>query len=661
MQINRKLVRPIPLEHLHQDLNQHHHAILNIGDDDLKKQINKAKRFGNEVLKNHPKLSSVRGALKTITLEQLNRLKNDSSTVAFSSSPCLDNSLAPQLKSPERRESSSKEKSNKDKNTSDATLIKLLGEMVKNIADMSVDKLLARLDDFLSLMKGAESAFDQQATILEKAGNDFAQASDAARAAQRQADQLAEDVKKSEAALEKAKETLDELNNEAKGQFPIPDALQAKIDAANSAVSIASSKLSQSKDTFDNFTHNTLNPALQLEATTKSSLLEKMNDCDTLIKSVSEEQRAAVENKRKEEDKNAKSLTYLMALMAELINSSTNSQTEAQMELNKKLSEAAATDAKNKAVEAAEKQRQAEELMQTMGCVGKILNWLIVIGSFAAAAFTGGASLVLAGAMLALTIADEVDQAVTGNSFISQALKPLMDDVIKPMIDALAHAFSSVLQGFGVDKDTADLWGQILGGVAVMALFAVATMCGGGPLSRILGSVVKKLGLDVALQVGKTMAQNAIKQVVESIVKNSVTKSIKSMMEKLLKSTLGKIIKRLITALGKKFNLSESQAATLSNNVDKAVLGTEFLNTTSQSVTSVIAANQLLEVAKLNAKIMQDAAILALLTTMVDMIVDYLIRQVEVMASIMSNIAQIANEQAITSKLITRNLAAAAG
>ncbi|WP_175648885.1 type III secretion system translocon subunit SctE, partial [Burkholderia pseudomallei] len=55
--------------------------------------------------------------------------------------------------------------------------------------------------------------------------------------------------------------------------------------------------------------------------------------------------------------------------------------------------------------------KKAEEMQKTMGCIGKIVGWVITAVSFAAAAFTGGASLALAAVGLALAVGDEISRA----------------------------------------------------------------------------------------------------------------------------------------------------------------------------------------------------------------------------------------------------------
>ncbi|ELO24253.1 type III secretion system translocon subunit SctE, partial [Salmonella enterica] len=80
---------------------------------------------------------------------------------------------------------------------------------------------------------------------------------------------------------------------------------------------------------------------------------------------------------------------------------------------------------------------------------GKVLGALLTIVSVVAAVFTGGASLALAAVGLAVMVADEIVKAATGVSFIQQAPNPIMEHVLKPLMELIGKAITKALEGLG--------------------------------------------------------------------------------------------------------------------------------------------------------------------------------------------------------------------
>ncbi|EDV3087657.1 YopB/SseC family type III secretion system translocon subunit, partial [Salmonella enterica subsp. enterica serovar Bredeney] len=90
---------------------------------------------------------------------------------------------------------------------------------------------------------------------------------------------------------------------------------------------------------------------------------------------------------QKENEKHEDKLTYVMALIAKLIDENSRDELESAAKVREKLSEAAARDATKKAKEFAAQERKAEHLQKTMGCIGKIIGAVITVVGVAAAAF----------------------------------------------------------------------------------------------------------------------------------------------------------------------------------------------------------------------------------------------------------------------------------
>lgn len=209
-----------------------------------------------------------------------------------------------------------------------------------------------------------------------------------------------------------------------------------------------------------------------------------------------------------------------------------------------------------------------------MGCIGKVLGALLTIVSVVAAVFTGGASLALAAVGLAVMVADEIVKAATGVSFIQQALNPIMEHVLKPLMELIGKAITKALEGLGVDKKTAEMAGSIVGAIvaaiAMVAVIVVVAVVGkgaaaklGNALSKMMGETIKKLVPNVL----KQLAQNGSKLFTQGMQR--------------ITSGLGNV--------GSKMGLQTNALSKelVGNTLNKVALGMEVTNTAAQSAGGV--------------------------------------------------------------------------
>ncbi|WP_145564530.1 type III secretion system translocon subunit SctE [Yersinia aldovae] len=635
MDIIRQVARPVILEQATQEPVDQHQAGIEAGDVELKKQTAQAKRLGNAELKDHPQLNSIKGALQTLQPDQLLKLLKSTINTVNGNTPRtnLDNQDIPQLKSPASREPSAAKSGSEVKLSASAWATALLGKVMQLTNETSMSNLLAQLQGINAMMDGAANTYSEMATQLEQQGTQWASDADALKAAQQQADALSQDVGKAQSALDDAQRKLAALEAEAAKQDPVSEKLQSKIDAAKTAVNAAQANLTQATTAYNNFSHKTLNPAINAEKSSRSALEATQAKSQKMVDSFNPPQQSTIEQRRKEADAESKTLTFLMALMAQLINKSSSGDLQASAELKQKLAEAAAKDAEKKAKEYEEEVRKAEEMQKTMGCIGKILGWLITVGSFALAAFTGGASLALAAVGLALAIGDEISQAVTGRSFMADMMQPLMDTIVKPLMEFMGKIFSDILQSWGVDKDKADMVGQILGAIAAAAVLVAGVM--------VVASVMNK--------------------VVGTVMNTTMGKVAKSTMQKLMNSTIGKVVKRLSKGFGRSLGVNELQMAKVSNYSQKALVGLSVINTSSQAAVGIVAASMQLEASKIRAEMMKDTALQDLLNEMMNRAIDSFTHRMESVSEIVRNISMVAENQAQAGKYITKQMSAVAG
>jgi invasin B len=207
------------------------------------------------------------------------------------------------------------------------------------------------------------------------------------------------------------------------------------------------------------------------------------------------------------------------------------------------------------AKEVEERAANAKKASGAMGCAEKIFAGVIVALSLAAGVFTGGATLVLAGAGLALFAADLVTEAATGTSLSGRVLSPIIDNVFMPIAKAVGDIVTKGLVLAGVDPDTAAIVGSALGAViTVIALIALVYVAK-GPASKLLSA---------ATQVVKKM----IGKVVAKVAQGMAGKTGQSLISKAAQSGVGNAVKTSATQVAK---VSKSVSQVASKTVEKAV------------------------------------------------------------------------------------------
>jgi len=226
----------------------------------------------------------------------------------------------------------------------------------------------------------------------------------------------------------------------------------------------------------------------------------------------------------------------LMMKLAELMGSSAETKLENELELSRTMQAARQQYLEKESEKYLEQVRKAEASSKAMGCIGKILGAVLTVASIVGAAFTGGASLVLAGVGIALMGADMIGKAITGVSFMEKATQPLMDKVLGPMIQAIGKSIGDVLKKMGVDAQTAEMAGNILGAivgaVAMVAMMVVVVAVGKGAGARVasssLGKMLGKMASKMAPDMLKQAARSLSKGVSSGLTKMRTQVGLKS-------------------------------------------------------------------------------------------------------------------------------------
>lgn len=207
-------------------------------------------------------------------------------------------------------------------------------------------------------------------------------------------------------------------------------------------------------------------------------------------------------------------MVFIMARFAELMGDSADSQLEADKAVATKMRDAQAAKAQAEAKKHEEEVAKAERLNKAMGCLGKVLGGLLTVISVVGAVFTGGASLALAAVGVALMAGDMIGKAITGTSFMEQAMKPLMDRVLAPLVKELGKAASWALSKVpGISDELANTIGNIAGAVAgalvMVAAMVVVAVVAKGAGSRISSKVSEMIGKHVSKMVPDLLKEGA--------------------------------------------------------------------------------------------------------------------------------------------------------
>ncbi|MFJ4454746.1 type III secretion system translocon subunit SctE [Pseudomonas sp. NPDC089392] len=210
----------------------------------------------------------------------------------------------------------------------------------------------------------------------------------------------------------------------------------------------------------------------------------------------------------------AATMVLLMARFAELMGESAENKIEAEQELFRSMQAARQEYMEKKSEEYLEQVRKAEAASKTAGCIGKVLGAVLTVVSVVGAAFTGGASLALAAVGVGLMAADMLVKELTGVSFMEKAMKPLMDNILGPMIQAIGKGITDILKKAGVDAASAEMAGMIMGAivgavamVAVLVVVAVVGKSAAGRVASAMGNMFGKLANKMAPQMLKQAAR----------------------------------------------------------------------------------------------------------------------------------------------------------
>ncbi|EHC88593.1 cell invasion protein SipB, partial [Salmonella enterica subsp. enterica serovar Uganda str. R8-3404] len=447
----------------------------------------------------------------------------------------------------------------REKLSSEGQLTLLLGKLMTLLGDVSLSQLESRLAVWQAMIESQKEMGIQVSKEFQTALGEAQEATDLYEAS----------IKKTDTAKSVYDAATKKLT-QAQNKLQSLDPADPGYAQAEAAVEQAGKEATEAKEALDKATDATVKAGTDAKA--------KAEKADNILTKFQGTANAASQNQvsQGEQDNlsNVARLTMLMAMFIEIVGKNTEESLQNDLALFNALQEGRQAEMEKKSAEFQEETRKAEETNRIMGCIGKVLGALLTIVSVVAAVFTGGASLALAAVGLAVMVADEIVKAATGVSFIQQALNPIMEHVLKPLMELIGKAITKALEGLGVDKKTAEMAGSIVGAIvaaiAMVAVIVVVAVVGkgaaaklGNALSKMMGETIKKLVPNVL----KQLAQNGSKLFTQGMQR--------------ITSGLGNV--------GSKMGLQTNALSKelVGNTLNKVALGMEVTNTAAQSAGGV--------------------------------------------------------------------------
>ncbi|EAA7437893.1 SPI-1 type III secretion system needle tip complex protein SipB [Salmonella enterica subsp. enterica] len=447
----------------------------------------------------------------------------------------------------------------REKLSSEGQLTLLLGKLMTLLGDVSLSQLESRLAVWQAMIESQKEMGIQVSKEFQTALGEAQEATDLYEAS----------IKKTDTAKSVYDAAAKKLT-QAQNKLQSLDPADPGYAQAEAAVEQAGKEATEAKEALDKATDATVKAGTDAKA--------KAEKADNILTKFQGTANAASQNQvsQGEQDNlsNVARLTMLMAMFIEIVGKNTEESLQNDLALFNALQEGRQAEMEKKSAEFQEETRKAEETNRIMGCIGKVLGALLTIVSVVAAVFTGGASLALAAVGLAVMVADEIVKAATGVSFIQQALNPIMEHVLKPLMELIGKAITKALEGLGVDKKTAEMAGSIVGAIvaaiAMVAVIVVVAVVGkgaaaklGNALSKMMGETIKKLVPNVL----KQLAQNGSKLFTQGMQR--------------ITSGLGNV--------GSKMGLQTNALSKelVGNTLNKVALGMEVTNTAAQSAGGV--------------------------------------------------------------------------
>lgn len=334
---------------------------------------------------------------------------------------------------------------------------------------------------------------------------------------------------------------------------------------------------------------------------------------------------------------NAAMLGELLAMLQEIIGKANDAKLEAETRLLQEVLKLREAENMRRSQEYQEELAKAEAAQKKMGCIGKIIGWVVTVVAVVAAPFTGGASMVLAGVGLALAIGTEL-----GFDLMGKIMEPIMKLVME-LVKAVGNVIGDVLTSLGVSSDIANKIKDVLGVIAVAAMIIAAVV------------LTKK--------VAGTAAVQQLAKAVTRAVSEAISKALPQMLKAVARSvgqTLDDVATAISKTASKAIGANADNMASRAGYAIKASHTLQFANQTSQSVGSIAIADMYVSAAELLAKLETGLVASEIFRELIQKILEYFIQTKNLVQQLFEEMSNVQALEHATARFVTHRIGAAA-
>ncbi|QIG04627.1 type III secretion system translocon subunit SctE [Proteus sp. ZN5] len=301
-------------------------------------------------------------------------------------------------------------------------------------------------------------------------------------------------------------------------------------------------------------------------------------------------------------------LTFLLAKTRELTLKVMLQRTESEQKLFEEMQEVTEKTLKDKIEDQKAQIKKQEEIQFWAGIGLKILGGLLALVAGIASIFTAGASMALMAvavtlfvADVALTVADEVYQAIHDKSFMDEIMAPVSDAIMKAIdsiVDFLADVINSTidgLKGLGLDKKMIEEMKNSIQEklkmalkIAITVILFVAAMALSfviGPAMKGITNVANKIFNQQLRDTLKRILHDALESMMGKMIKEIIVQALEEVMEKINKQLTKDISQKAITMLNRTVVISKLVNSTATNavNIYSSIISAKILQSMADS------------------------------------------------------------------------------
>lgn len=334
---------------------------------------------------------------------------------------------------------------------------------------------------------------------------------------------------------------------------------------------------------------------------------------------------------------NAAKLGELLAILQEIIGKANDAKLAADTKLVQEVLKLREAENLRRSQEYQDELAKAEAAQKKMGCIGKIIGWVVTVVAVVAAPFTGGASMVLAGIGLALAVGEEL-----GLDIMGKIMEPIMKLVME-LVKAVGNLMGDVLSFLGVPADIVDKIKDVLGVIVVAALIIAAVV------------LTKRVAGNVAVQ----QLAKAVTRAVSEAISKALPQMIKTFARSVGQAS-DDIAKAIAKTVGKATGSSTETLAVRSGQAMKASHAMQFANQTSQGIGAIVIADMYIDAAKLQKEMEVGLVDTAIFRELLQKILEYFMQTNNLVADLFRQMTDVQASEDETSHFITARVGRAA-